>query len=217
MIHRLTIALLLAVGFAAPAHAAVSFDQSGLNAASDLDNSGDFIAATNFGNNPATVNGIAFSTSSTFGSLSAGWNGGLFGSGITAVSPLTEVLNAFKYQEPSDPDNLVSIQVDNLVNGNPYRVQMLIANTSTTNRTGASPRIEVQGDSFNMTDIGTTPALVTIEFTAAGASETITMGNGSVAQEDRAIINGIAVHLVPEPTSLALLSLGGLVALRRRG
>jgi hypothetical protein len=224
MPRRVFIAGCFAMLLALPTHAfaAAIFTQSVLSAESDLDNSGTLVAAMNLvaaGSGPATVNGILFSTTNTIGTFT---NWDPYAPDVSyhfAVgSPLDQVLSNFWFQ----PTNVVTARINlaNLVPDTEYRVQLLIAHQSQTNRTGRNAKIQVQGESITLTqDIVDEAALVTINFTATGSSETIIFGGVSDDYVDRAVLNAIAVHQVqevPAPSGIALISIGGIVALRRR-
>lgn len=224
MPQRVSIAGCFALLLALTTHAsaAVLFNQAALTAETDLDNSGTLVGAMNLdavGNGPATINGITFGTTNTIGTFT-NWEPYAVdaSSHFPAGSPLDKALSNFWFQ----PTNVVNARINlaNLEPGNEYRVQLLIANAITDNDTGREAKIQVQGESITLTqDIVDAAALVTINFAAIGSSETITFGGVSDAYVDRAVLNAIAVHHVqevPAPSAVALISIGGIVALRRR-
>lgn len=211
---------------ATSAFASVVFSVGTITSEADVLNGGTVVQANHFGTPggspavPVTVNGILFGTSTAglSGMLASGSDfANQFGTG----TPLDVLLSGAHFQTGSSS----SLTLTGLTAGTNYLLQLLIDNT--VNTTGSSSWVDIQGDTLNLTPYFY-PSLnqrwnldahyVRASFTAAGASQLVSFGNGYTYESDRMHLNAYALSTVPEPGSLALasLALAGLVTVGRR-
>ncbi|MDD5298252.1 MAG: PEP-CTERM sorting domain-containing protein [Rhodocyclaceae bacterium] len=215
-------ALLLSLMLASPlASAAVSYTQGHITGVSDVLNTGTVVVANNLGSGAGavTVNGVSFGNSMT--GLSGMFNGGGdFSNQFTSGSPLDNLLSGLAFQY----DAYSSLNLTGLTAGTAYTLQIFLSNV--VNATGYASRIQVQGQQYNISWLGSNADYVRVGFTASSASELVSFGNGGTGEPDRMVLNAYALETaapaadthVPEPASMLLtvLGLGALGFARRR-
>ena len=122
-----------------------------------------------------------------------------------------------------------TFEFSGLSNGQQYRLQFLIYDTGYNVNSGLDKDrnfdISIDGvlvaeDHLLETDPNTDRGLLyTVDFTSTGGTVTITTGagtgDGSVI-DPNPVVSALTLAVVPEPGSLALMGLGGLLVLRRR-
>jgi len=212
----------LAAAAAMAAVSGASAAQISWGAASDFDdatdvvNNGSVVQAVS--SSAQTVNGVAFSAVAPIGDFNSGgqYGNGTF-LGLTGNSDFDQLAASHQYE---GGDLLSTITLSGLTATQQYSFQFFIVDT----RYGGtfSARTVVLGDNSGGTAstavgrsnvAGTAGQTITGTFTADAATQDITFtttdGNG-------AITGYVVSEIVPEPGSLALLGLGGLMMLRRR-
>ena len=200
-----------------------------ISGTTDVNTEGTLFAASSFGSNSVTVNGVTFDAWSPVPSGTAGVTSGNF----TLLQPDTgfAILNAFGSSAPpfsglpTEYQNLLSdsiysfgpgsstVTVSGLTNGQEYSIQFW-ANDS---RAAISATQTVDG---NTLDVNTTNAdggvgqWISGTFTADGTSQNFNVSSGS-----NNYYSAIQVRAVPEPSSLAGLGVVGIglaAVIRRR-
>ena len=200
-----------------------------ISGTTDVNTEGTLFAASSFGSNSVTVNGVTFDAWSPVPSGTAGVTSGNF----TLLQPDTgfAILNAFGSSAPpvsglpTEYQNLLSdsiysfgpgsstVTVSGLTNGQEYSIQFW-ANDS---RAAISATQTVDG---NTLDVNTTNAdggvgqWISGTFTADGTSQNFNVSSGS-----NNYYSAIQVRAVPEPSSLAglgVIGIGLAAVIRRR-
>ncbi len=193
---------------------------------SNLDNSNTILWAYNFvqdkdGVSDQTINGVTFTP---YEAAEAGTNTDLglagfdgMGANNTPISTtmgitdaaLAEVMTE-RWQTPgSGTPSFSTITLKDLSIGAEYRLQMLGGQDSSDRGWD----VEVGSDTLGVLAQKNTPGqLVTVEFTAGATTLDVILD----PESGRGVLNAAALTLVPEPASLALLSLGGALVLSRR-
>ena len=155
-----------------------------------------------------TVNGVDFVDTNLF-------SNGYAVSGLvnTGDSNLDTLVGTVGYNGPA------SVQLSGLTNGQQYELQIFIGD----NRAGSSGRTLTVGDlsggtgaTYTYADGGTAQQATSIigTFTAIGTTQDFTavLGGGGTGTE----FSAYQLRAVPEPSSTALLGLGGLALILRR-
>jgi len=203
------------VAFANVGHAdLITFSKANLAAdGSNLDNSGTLLVAPNFSENPAPANatfslngvgfqGVAYSSSAS-GPFWAMGSNRLEGAGRT--SGLTIADAAFPLVERAWWDGGDrTLALSGLTEGSQYRLQVIFTTDSTRDAilTNGDDPTNSSGAQLYGPDFG--PALMTAEWTETGTTQNIVIDRVSQAP----VVAGFTLHLVPEPTSFALVGLG---------
>lgn len=211
-----------------------------VSASTDVATNDSTIQALSFGDAgaDATVNGVLFTAVNTnVGSATTG-EVFTFGSGEGALQ-VTEVgngnvrgINAFGSSGDANYDNILTgaifddatvagatytFEIQNLVDGRDYTIQLWshdgrsfnnIDERTTTFDDGNGSSVTLTQGIVPGTDNGD---FVIGTFTASGTTQTI-----NVSSNVSALINAYQLRAVPEPGSLALVSLAGLLVVRRR-
>jgi hypothetical protein len=241
--HTIHVAAALA-GFACVVPAAraavLSVAQANLTNASQVDSSGAYVSGVNQSGDTGSapqVNGVTFkatqsgfvfegpaNTPGTFRYIAgSGAASGIFPSGGLGTD-LNELLDSCLFG-----NGVVDVAVVGLNPLNTYRLQLLMAdnragNSSSQNwliRTGTftgggagtfTPGATLSN--FTVSSLGTAGThnaeIVTITLSGESAIDIKANGGG------QAFLNGMALHVVPEPTSIVLLGLAGVTLLSRR-
>ena len=213
--HNLLLSFLPSLFLANPANAAIIFGTHTNYAPGDmfagLDLTGDLRAAS-FGNGTNyTVNGIQFSGTSDTNEISFGTNiAGITGAANSGDSDLNDVLSSGIHSTPF-------INITSIV-GQAYGIQLLFYGSQVSSGTDRTMDITVDGVLFaddlrvvngqhyiyNFSTIAGSDGIININFT-----------NGADGDDCNPFVQGVVVT-VPEPSSTALLGLGGLALLLRR-
>jgi hypothetical protein len=201
-----------------PAKAAVIFSLHTIQTPADLLSDGAPLFAINAGGDPVTVNGIAF-TSPGFGfdppvpPFDAQWaaSGDDFFTGFLSSPQANAALDAL-YANAYVGTGTRTLTLSPLIPGEPYRLQLFIGDDS------LAPRgfgITLLGETFGFSRALSDPAqAVVAQFVATSAAATVTFsqppGGNPIA------LNAVALHHVPEPSSVVLAIVGiGALAVRR--
>lgn len=195
--------LVLSIGLTVPAHAVPIFLQTSITGEISVLNDGSLTEANNLGarNNPVTINGVLFGSDES--ALSAGWTDGSgnfsydnFNTDLEAL--LDELVYASGFGS-------LGFTLDGLTIGNSYRLQLLFSNDK--NSTGNDIFVSLLGSDFSLKNWQPNAVNLIVRFTAE--AETLFVGfDGPDNQPGRAVLNGYALHEVPEPSTLAILALG---------
>jgi hypothetical protein len=193
--------------FSGQARAAVIYTQGQITGDADVLNIGTVVVANNLGAGavPVTINGVAF------GNSTAGLSGfvnatGDFSNQFPVGSPLDLLLSDLAVQPLAAS---TSLTLSGLSPGQDYLLQIFLSNV--TNSTGMTSRLTIQGQAYDIQNFGLNADFIRAEFIASSSTEVVTFGKGSLTQSDRMIVNAYALEAVavPEPSTLALLTLGG--------
>ncbi len=193
-------------------------------------NDGSLVAAFNMNGNAVTVNGVPFAswtfpfmaTTTTMGNFTITESPGHLLAYSTLGSASAPFANlSSNYQTllssavSSDDNNAITLTINGLTIGQTYELQWWL-NASQYNgsgtgfRTTASAPLPVTLDDNTTNAIGGVGQTVVGTFTAGDTFETITFTGADSTQAPT--INAFQFRAVPEPSSLALLALGGLLA-----
>lgn len=222
----LSAALAVAAGVASAATVSWSSKENLSSTGSDLDNSGTILAAINFSTSksPSTINGISFAVNNSLNGSGTYWDLDLntnrsgwdpnrisyetyYGTGAWATFDLGSLIDdvIYMYTDAGEVHNLV---IQNLTVGSEYRLQVVFEQAGNRDgqlRSGTDSPVVNYGANKGA-------ALITAEWTADGPTQTFRQitHSGSVA--------GFVLTAIPEPSSLAVASLGllGLAVRRRR-
>lgn len=207
---------LLAAAFAATDAGAASVTWSLLNDAVDTDvlTEGTLIEAANFGgtNVPdVTVNtvlfgGVDFPGGGSLTNISGLPYANFQENHATATGGQIDTL--FDTIGFLSGDSFHEVNLTGLTPGLLYKVQFFVHHPPT-----ASRNLTITDGGAGSIVIKNAPGgIVNGEFIADGPTQAITLGSNQGSQ----LLNGYQLREVPEPTSLALLGLGGLLTVRRR-
>jgi hypothetical protein len=180
-----------------------------VSSASDVINTGTLIQALNAGADGVAsnqmVNNVQFTGISTL--LNRSNPVDVF-SGTTGDAGYDAILSQIDY---GGGTNLVSLQVGggNLIDTAEYMIQVWYLDHATPGRV-----VPVgDGESANKVDLNGSGQFAIGTFTADGSTQTMTIESPGYGQ---AHITAFQVRTVPEPATMALLGLGGLVLRRRK-
>jgi hypothetical protein len=199
----------------------VTFAQGELTSEADILNLGTVVVANNTGTyaTPLTINGVAF------GSSNANFHGSSTGSSLdfshqfATNSSFDQLLSGMVFQHGSF--GYLTLDLTGLTAGEDYLLQLFMANDYNT--TGHTSRVSIQGQSYDMYDLGNTADYIRATFTASSTSELVTFGNGTTDIASRAVVNAYALEnvtpsAVPLPAAAWLFgsALFGFVSLSNR-
>lgn len=173
----------------------------------DVSNSGTLLEAINFGGSAVTVNGVAFVDGTTAGS-STYLTQNYSGIGTWSPSPGLGTIDSI-FTTDWRQSTLLGLGLQGLTIGQPYEIQVFAYATG-----GAGTRTLTFNDgnpANNIMVTYNTAPIVTGTFTADATTQTMNW----IESTGTNFTSGYQLRLIPEPASLALLGLGGLVMLRR--
>jgi hypothetical protein len=205
----------LAVLAASPARATITAPVA-LTSANQLDLSGSFPIAENTGGTSSTVSNTGGTvTFATWTYFSGGVNGiGGTEAGTTGNANLDIVLNT--YNAGANPAGLSA----NLPApaGIPYKIQLLFSDAYAPSQgtLRGIQTINVDGQTTTWDDAGTSGASVFVTATGTTGLGGLIPVTLSSPPGSYAVLNGFSLEVLPEPSTLSLLGLGGLTFLRRR-
>lgn len=194
-------------------------DVTGLNGVGDaaVSTNGTTIEAANFaGSNGApnvVVNGITFvgidflNNGAPTNLLGLGYDNSQNGNGETSGGNIDTLLDTIGFKSQQ---NVTTGQLSGLTIGSQYEVQFFLSHTNTAIRTQEID--DGEGNSIVMKNADPSQA-VTGVFTANATTQFVRFDNLSSGSQ---LLSGYQLRLVPEPGSLALLGLGGLLIVRQR-
>jgi len=218
----LTASLLLGANAAS---ATVIYSQGQLSSVADILNVGTVVVANNLGwtrdgsgSMPITINGV------DFGNSTDGFHNGAtgfpldFSHQLASGSTLDRLLSGMVFQHGSF--GYMTLTLNGLTAGNEYLLQLFMANDY--NLTGHTSRVSIQGQAYDMFDLGNTADFIRANFIASSSSEVITFGKGTTDETSRAVVSAYALenvaNPVPEPSTILLFGAGlaGIGLLNRR-
>lgn len=181
--------------------------------ATPLDTSGTLIKASNLGLNATsqTIGGIAYdidySNITGASPTSNQWSPKFYGGSDPALQNLLDTGGKISQWSPHD----MYINLSGLTVGYDYRIQMLVGGAWD----GSSANLYFDGGDYRYVyfNNGDQSRQITYEWTATSDTAVINL-NKNVATY---FLQAYAVHeIVPEPATMLLLGLGGLISLKRR-
>ncbi len=203
------------LGLAGHAHAAVTYSSGQLLQTTDVLNVGSVVSAVNFGPSgldaAVTVNGVAFSGSTTVALSGFAISGADFSNSFPSGGPLDTIMSGLVFTT----GQVGTLTLGGLTAGSTYLLQLFMANN--INATGANTNITIQGQNYTLNTgfANGNSYYIDAQFLATGTSETVSFNNIA----NREVLNAYALEstTVPEPASIAVLAAGllGLARLRR--
>ena len=195
-------------------------DVTGVNGIGDaaVSTNGTTIEAANFagfGGAPnVIINGITFDGIDFLNSgnptnlIGLNYNNSQSGNGETfGTDSINLMLDTIGFRSQQ---NVTDADLTGLIIGQQYEVQFFLSHTNTSTRTQEID--DGEGNSIIMKNADPSQA-VTGVFTADDVKQFVRFDNLSSGSQ---LLSGYQLRLVPEPSSLALLGLGGLMIARRR-
>lgn len=195
-------------------------DVTGLNGIGDaaVSTTGTTIEAANFagsgGAPDVVINGVSFdgidflNGGAPTNLTGLGYNNSQDGNGETfATDSINLLLNTIGFKSNQ---NITTGELTGLVSGREYLVQFFLSHTNTATRSQAID--DGEGNSIVMQNANPSQAVTGI-FTADDVKQFVRFDNLDTGSQ---LLSGYQLRLIPEPSSLALLGLGGLLLARRR-
>ena len=158
--------------------------------------------------NGITFTGIDFLNSGAPTNLvGLGYNNSQDGNGEVSGGNIDLLLDTIGFRSQQ---NVTTGDLTGLVIGKQYEVQFFLSHTNTSTRT--QEIADGEGNSIIMKNANPSQA-VTGVFTANAVTQFVRFDNLDGGSQ---LLSGYQLRLIPEPSSLALLGLGGLLISRRR-
>ncbi|MBT7959782.1 MAG: PEP-CTERM sorting domain-containing protein [Akkermansiaceae bacterium] len=201
---------------------------SGITSSTSVLNNGSAVSAINYAGTAQTVNGVSFASGG--GETSTWWTG--YGGNSTGDAGLDNILNNHQtsYGSPTHPTEF-EMSLTGLSIGQQYQIQLIGIHDL---RSATSTRTYTLPDQTGVTPAYTGPQLargaggndgggsgsaagtVVGTFTAGAVTEVIWITNTVAPGGNDPGLSGYALRAIPEPSSAALLGLGGLALILRR-